>query len=75
MKSVMKSGCWLICLFVLAVPFPVRPDGPGHPPNILLIVSEDNGPELGSYGDPYARTPRLDILAAAGVRFENAFVP
>ena len=44
-------------------------------PNILLIVSEDNGPELGCYGDPYARTPNLDRLASEGVRFENAFVP
>jgi N-sulfoglucosamine sulfohydrolase len=45
------------------------------PPNILLIVSEDNGPELGCYGDPYARTPVLDRLAAEGVRFANASVP
>lgn len=44
-------------------------------PNILWIVSEDNGPELGSYGDPFARTPNLDRLAAEGVRFANAFVP
>lgn len=44
-------------------------------PNVLLIVSEDNGPELGCYGDKFARTPRLDQLAADGVRFENAFVP
>jgi N-sulfoglucosamine sulfohydrolase len=44
-------------------------------PNILLIVSEDNGPELGCYGDPYAQTPVLDELAASGVRFANAFVP
>lgn len=44
-------------------------------PNILLIVSEDNGPELGTYGDPYARTPNLDKLAADGVRFDRAFVP
>jgi len=43
-------------------------------PNILLIVSEDNGPELGCYGDPYARTPNIDALADQGVRFENAFV-
>ena len=43
-------------------------------PNILLIVSEDNGPELGTYGDPYARTPNLDNLAAEGVRFDRAFV-
>jgi hypothetical protein len=44
------------------------------PPNILLIVSEDHGPELGCYGDPYAKTPRLDALAAEGVRFDRAFV-
>jgi N-sulfoglucosamine sulfohydrolase len=44
-------------------------------PNILLIVSEDNGPELGCYGDPYVRTPVLDKLATDGVRFHNAYVP
>lgn len=43
-------------------------------PNILLIVSEDNGPELSCYGDPFVRTPHLDTLAAEGVRFERAFV-
>lgn len=43
-------------------------------PNILLIVSEDNGPELGCYGDPSARTPNLDRLAGEGVRFNRAFV-
>lgn len=46
----------------------------GNRPNILLIVSEDNGPELGCYGDKYARTPNLDQLAADGVRFETAYV-
>lgn len=44
-------------------------------PNILLIVSEDNGPELGCYGDPFAQTPVLDRLASGGVRFDRAFVP
>jgi N-sulfoglucosamine sulfohydrolase len=44
-------------------------------PNILLIVSEDNGPELGCYGEPSVRTPVLDRLAAEGVRFQNAYVP
>ena len=47
----------------------------GTRPNVLLIVSEDNGPELGCYGDPYVQTPMLDQMAAEGVRFENAFVP
>lgn len=44
-------------------------------PNILLIVSEDNGPELGCYGEPFVKTPVLDSLATAGVRFERAYVP
>ena len=44
-------------------------------PNILLIVSEDNGQELGCYGDPYVTTPVLDRLADEGVRFHNAYVP
>lgn len=43
-------------------------------PNILLIISEDHGPELGCYGDPYAITPVLDRMAAQGVRYENAYV-
>ena len=37
-------------------------------PNILWIVSEDNSPCLGSYGDRLATTPRLDALAAEGIR-------
>ena len=43
-------------------------------PNILLITSEDNGPELGCYGEPYVKTPNLDTLAETGVRFDRAFV-
>ena len=44
-------------------------------PNILLIVSEDNGPELGCYGDPYVQTPVLDRFASNGVLFDRAYVP
>jgi len=51
----------------------------GARPNILFIVSEDNGPELGCYGDANALanniSPTLDQLARDGVMFENAFVP
>ena len=47
----------------------------GTRPNVLLVVSEDNGPELGCYGDPFVRTPNLDALAADGIRFHNAYVP
>jgi arylsulfatase A-like enzyme len=42
-------------------------------PNILWIVSEDNSPLLGCYGDTFATTPVLDKLASEGILFENAF--
>lgn len=45
----------------------------GRPPNILLIVAEDMSPRIGAFGDPLARTPTLDQLAADGVRFTNVF--
>lgn len=41
-------------------------------PNILCLVSEDYPPRLGAYGDPLARTPNLDRLAAEGVCWDNA---
>ena len=47
--------------------------GDSERPNILWIVSEDNSPLLGAYGDPYASTPNLDRLAERGIVYENAF--
>jgi uncharacterized sulfatase len=43
------------------------------PPNIVWIVGEDMGPELGCYSDPQAITPHIDRLAQQGVRYEHAF--
>lgn len=42
-------------------------------PNILWIVSEDNSPLLGAYGDDYATTPHIDELAKKSIVFDNAF--
>lgn len=38
-------------------------------PNILWITSEDNGPQLGCYGDSYADTPNLDAFANQSLRY------
>ena len=65
------SGSVIFCLVLLAA----ENGYAAERPNILLIVSEDNGPELGCYGEPFVQTPVLDRLAADGVRFQNAYVP
>ena len=43
----------------------------GERPNFLWFLSEDNNPYIGAYGDPVARTPTLDKLAAEGIRYES----
>ena len=47
--------------------------GAADRPNILWLSWEDCSPRLGCYGDKLARTPNLDSVATAGVRFTNAF--
>lgn len=42
-------------------------------PNILWISLEDTSPRFGCYGDPLARTPNIDRLAAEGRLYRNAF--
>ncbi len=70
-------GTAALAVLALTAPHCAEPAGESAStlPSILLIVSEDNGPELGAYGDPHARTPVLDSLASAGTLFRNAYVP
>lgn len=42
-------------------------------PNVLLLLVDDLKPALGCYGDPVAKTPHLDALAARGMRFDLAY--
>jgi len=74
MSSMRKPFClgsafFLLPLLSLVVSLAAKPL------NILLIVSEDNGPEMSCYGEPFVKTPVLDKLAAEGVRFDRAYVP
>ena len=43
-------------------------------PNVVVIMADDLGAEtLGCYGNTAFTTPRLDWMAAEGVRFNNAY--
>ena len=42
-------------------------------PNILWIMAEDMGPDVGAYGEPEAITPNIDSLAQRGMTFDAAF--
>lgn len=46
---------------------------PANRPNVVLIVADNLGRDLGCYGNPVIRTPNIDRLASQGVRMTNAF--
>lgn len=46
-----------------------------RPPNIVIIVADDMGyADLGVHGSKDIPTPHIDALAAAGIRFTDAYV-
>lgn len=62
------------CLLSLGLIAPGRSADP--PPNIVVIVADDLGyGDLGCYGATRLKTPNVDRLAAAGVRFTAGYAP
>ncbi len=68
----MKNHLLTICLLVLALCTAKASD---PQPNIVIIFTDDQGyADLGCYGSEKIRTPRLDRMAAEGIRFTNFHV-
>jgi len=64
----------LMLLLLFFVPEPGTELPPSDRPNILFLIADDwSFPHAGVYGDPVARTPTFDRLAAEGALFFNAY--
>ncbi|PAW61810.1 MAG: hypothetical protein B9S36_06625 [Verrucomicrobiia bacterium Tous-C2TDCM] len=65
----MKYCLLLVCVFLSAT-LPAAADKP----NIIFILADDLGyRELGCYGQERIKTPRIDALAASGMKFTRAY--
>jgi N-sulfoglucosamine sulfohydrolase len=65
-----------MCRFLLALTLALTlalPAAAAGRKNVLLLVADDLGLQVGCYGDPVARTPNIDGLAKSGTRFTHAF--
>jgi iduronate 2-sulfatase len=60
-----------LAALILLLPFPLQAEG--QRPNVLFLLADDMRAALGCQGNPLARTPNLDKLAASGVLFQKAY--
>ncbi|EMI45500.1 heparan N-sulfatase [Rhodopirellula sp. SWK7] len=68
MRRLSGAVCIGVCL-VLALPMQAK----SAERNVLFIITDDESPTLGCYGDTCAVTPAIDAIAADGLIFRNAF--
>jgi arylsulfatase A len=66
-----RAAAWFAAAFGVATMAAQSP----MPPNIVIILADDLGyGDLGTFGSPNIRTPRLDAMAAEGQKWTNFYV-
>ncbi|MFD0799391.1 sulfatase [Maribacter chungangensis] len=63
----------LLHVFVIFMGFSARAQQ--ERPNILFVVLDDAGTDMGAYGSSYVNTPAFDEIAKAGLLFNKAYTP
>ncbi len=62
----------ILALMLAVIPLVVNANEP--PPNFVIIFTDDQGYEdVGCFGSPDIRTPRLDAMATEGMRFTSFY--
>ena len=71
----LKRTLAILCLLIGAASARRMAAQPVRPPNIVIILADDMGyGDIGAFGAPNIRTPRLDAMAAQGQKWTNFYV-
>jgi arylsulfatase A-like enzyme len=70
-----KMTTYLTLWLVLSLTTPLRGAEPAPPPNIVVMMTDDQRFDfLSCAGHPFIKTPNMDRIAREGYRFTNMFV-
>ena len=71
----LKRTLAILCLLIGAAATRPMTAQPNLPPNIVVILADDMGyGDIGAFGAPNIRTPRLDAMAAQGQKWTSFYV-
>lgn len=74
MSGFVTRSNWFLLLAVMLIGVTSQATAADVRPNVILIVADDLGAmDLTCYGSKFHRTPHLDKLAAAGMRFTQSY--